>query len=268
MAKIIINFDDLMGTLYPDKDFSQERVSDVMNKLQAYSQAHRIATFVVVQDNSISEMEHRVMGTFLNIFFSGSETTVSELIKSLIVALGDLAIVSDTHDFAELAAQENAFILTAHEFYEKIMNDSPVFKTKVLIYGLDQLPFIIDEFMMLMQKYHIFALKGSLGAGKTTLIRSLLQVCGVTGVISSPTFNYVNIYTNAAGQRIYHFDLYRIQNMQEFIDAGFDEYLNDPDAYVFIEWPEVIEPLLAGRACFFDLDYVGENQRSITIRSS
>ncbi len=93
-----------------------------------------------------------------------------------------------------------------------------------------------------MPTHHIFAFTGSLGAGKTTLVRSLLQACGVTGVISSPTFTYVNIYTNNHGQKFYHFDLYRITTVQEFIDAGFDEYLNDQQAYVFIEWPEVIMP--------------------------
>jgi tRNA threonylcarbamoyladenosine biosynthesis protein TsaE len=160
---------------------------------------------------------------------------------------------------------------------------------KTIIYNLNDLPKIVAELKALMQTHRVFAFTGSLGAGKTTLVRSLLQACGVTGVISSPTFTYVNIYSAPSEQeappaahpepveglakteglaqpinKFYHFDLYRIINLQEFIDAGFDEYLNDPHAYVFIEWPEVIMPLLKNNVCFISLEYLAEDQRSIT----
>ncbi len=137
---------------------------------------------------------------------------------------------------------------------------------KTITYNLNDLPKIVAELKTLMETHRIFAFTGSLGAGKTTLIRSLLQACGVTGVISSPTFTYVNIYSNNVNQKFYHFDLYRIVHPQEFIDAGFDEYLNDPQAYVFIEWPEIIKPLLKNNVCFILLEYVAEDQRSITIQ--
>lgn len=134
------------------------------------------------------------------------------------------------------------------------------------VYSVDQLPEIVSDIRALMQEYRIFALTGSLGAGKTTLVRALLQACGVQGVISSPTFNYVNIYTDKNNKKIYHFDLYRLASAQEFIDAGFDEYLNDQDAYVFIEWPEVIQSLLAQqKVCNIALDYVSEGLRSISV---
>jgi len=149
---------------------------------------------------------------------------------------------------------------------------------KTIIYNINDLPKIVAELRALMQTHRIFAFTGSLGAGKTTLVRSLLQACGVTGVISSPTFTYVNIYTAPShssrvpgvdgcieGKKFYHFDLYRLAHVQEFIDAGFDEYLNDPQAYVFIEWPEIIKPLLKNNVCFVSLEYVSEDQRSINI---
>lgn len=136
---------------------------------------------------------------------------------------------------------------------------------KPILYTHEDVPKIVADLQKIMQTHRIFAFAGSLGAGKTTLVRSLLQACGVTGVISSPTFTYVNIYTNGAGQRFYHFDLYRITSTQEFIDVGFDEYLNDPDAYVLIEWPEVIKPLLKKNVCFVELEYVDEDTRSIVI---
>lgn len=139
---------------------------------------------------------------------------------------------------------------------------------KIISYALEDVPAIVAELQKLMQAYRIFAITGSLGAGKTTLIRSLLQACGVTGVISSPTFTYVNIYTDKNGNRIYHFDLYRIQSVQEFVEAGFDEYLHDPHGYVFIEWPEVIKDLLSKQqVCYVDLEYISEDQRSISIKN-
>ncbi|MBY0109597.1 MAG: tRNA (adenosine(37)-N6)-threonylcarbamoyltransferase complex ATPase subunit type 1 TsaE [Candidatus Babeliaceae bacterium] len=134
-----------------------------------------------------------------------------------------------------------------------------------IFYNLNNLPTIVAELKELMKIYRIFAFTGSLGAGKTTLVRSLLQACGVTGVISSPTFTYINIYINASGKKFYHFDLYRITNLQEFIDGGFDEYLNDQNAYVLIEWPEIIMPLLKKNICFISLEYIDEEKRSLYI---
>lgn len=131
-------------------------------------------------------------------------------------------------------------------------------------YTLTELPILVAELQKRMKAHRVFACIGSLGAGKTTLVRSLLQACGVAGVISSPTFTYVNIYTHSNGQKFYHFDLYRITRASEFIDAGFDEYLNDPQAYVFIEWPEVVMALLPKDTCIISLDYRSEHDRTIT----
>ena len=61
-------------------------------------------------------------------------------------------------------------------------------------------------------KCRIFTFTGPLGAGKTTLVQALLKASDVRDVITSPTFTYVNIYTNEVGQKFYHFDLYRLTN--------------------------------------------------------
>ena len=132
----------------------------------------------------------------------------------------------------------------------------------MITYTLNDLTSRVAQLKELMHDHRVFAFTGSLGAGKTTLIRSLLQTCGVTGIISSPTFTYVNIY-QVNGKKLYHFDLYRLTSAQEFIDAGFDEYLYDQQACIFIEWPEIIASLLPKHTCFVALDYVDAGKRSL-----
>jgi len=91
--------------------------------------------------------------------------------------------------------------------------------------------------------YRVFAFHGSMGAGKTTFIKALCRVLGVTENVSSPTFALVNEYLSSAGNPVYHFDFYRINSPQEAIDIGCGEYFTSGH-YCFIEWPEKILNLL------------------------
>ncbi|MCF7799437.1 tRNA (adenosine(37)-N6)-threonylcarbamoyltransferase complex ATPase subunit type 1 TsaE [Candidatus Babeliales bacterium] len=100
-----------------------------------------------------------------------------------------------------------------------------------------------------LKNYKILTFKGPLGAGKTSLIKEILRSCGIKEIITSPTFNYVNIYKAENSINIYyHFDLYRINSLSEFIALGFDEILHscvtDKQSWCLIEWPEVIKHLL------------------------
>ncbi len=136
--------------------------------------------------------------------------------------------------------------------------------TKQISYTLDQLPQVAQQIVALTKQYPIIAISGTLGAGKTTLVQAVLNQLGITGVLTSPTFNYVNIY-QSADKTIYHFDLYRIKSVQEFLVAGFDEYIFDPQGISIIEWPEVIAPLLTKNCCFITIDYDGPDARMMTI---
>ncbi|RME92217.1 MAG: tRNA (adenosine(37)-N6)-threonylcarbamoyltransferase complex ATPase subunit type 1 TsaE [Candidatus Hydrogenedentota bacterium] len=103
-----------------------------------------------------------------------------------------------------------------------------------------------------LQENTIFLLKGNLGAGKTTFVREMAKWIGVKETVQSPTFNLVNIYPcepnhkqNAFIQSleaIYHFDLYRIQAVDEFSELYEQTFMESPfNTYlVFIEWPEKI----------------------------
>ncbi|HLW72583.1 MAG TPA: tRNA (adenosine(37)-N6)-threonylcarbamoyltransferase complex ATPase subunit type 1 TsaE [Candidatus Babeliales bacterium] len=137
---------------------------------------------------------------------------------------------------------------------------------KEIICSLDEHDKVVQELKNAMAKCQIFACSGPLGAGKTTTIKALLRNCGVTEPITSPTFTYVNEYKNDRNEHFYHFDLYRINNVEEFQAQGFDEYLYQPQSWSFIEWPEIILPLLTHNVCFVSFDYGQDpDKRVVTI---
>lgn len=105
----------------------------------------------------------------------------------------------------------------------------------------------------------VVAFSGDLGAGKTTFIRGIASALGIdTHAVCSPTFTYLNIYAG----KLYHFDLYRIPNTENFLAAGFDDFLHH-DAICCIEWSERIASLLKGQRVVMTI--VGEDKREICI---
>ena len=89
----------------------------------------------------------------------------------------------------------------------------------------------------------IWTFEGALGAGKTTLIKSICRHFDVTDEVSSPSFSLVNEYRSEKLGKIYHFDFYRVRSPEEAYDIGFDEYLSS-GSLCLIEWPDKIAPLL------------------------
>lgn len=89
----------------------------------------------------------------------------------------------------------------------------------------------------------IFAFYGSMGAGKTTLIKAVCEALGAIDIVSSPTFTLVNEYKTGSGDSIFHIDFYRIKKLDEVYDFGIEEYLTG-ESYCFMEWPELIEEIL------------------------
>ncbi len=98
-------------------------------------------------------------------------------------------------------------------------------------------------FVQVMGDDTVFALYGDMGVGKTTLIKAICKELGVEETVTSPTFAIVNEYRLPDGTPLYHFDLYRVNKLEELFDLGFEEYVYS-DALCFIEWPELVEPLL------------------------
>ena len=101
---------------------------------------------------------------------------------------------------------------------------------------------VVDEILPQLQ-HNILLLKGNLGAGKTTFTQFLLKKLGSNDEVSSPTYAIVNEYHSPKGN-IFHFDLYRMKNIDEVYDIGMEEYLDN--AFLCImEWPEIYEEELA-----------------------
>lgn len=111
----------------------------------------------------------------------------------------------------------------------------------------------------------VIAFYGQMGAGKTTFIKALCQVLGTGDQVNSPTFTLVNEYLSAEEIPIYHFDFYRIKNLQEAVDIGCEEYFETPGTLSLIEWPELITPLLPPEAWQATLEVLSSGKRKLTM---
>ena len=89
----------------------------------------------------------------------------------------------------------------------------------------------------------VLVFEGEMGSGKTTLIKALCEVANVQDVVTSPTFSIVNHYYSDTIGDIYHFDFYRIEDIVEVYDIGFEEYLTN-GKLCLIEWPQIVINLL------------------------
>ena len=117
-------------------------------------------------------------------------------------------------------------------------------------------------FIDAMGDQQVFAFYGSMGAGKTTFIKAICEEMGVSDVVTSPTFAIVNEYTTDKGQRIFHFDFYRIKKLEEVYDMGYEDYFYS-DALCFIEWPELLEELLPDNAVRVNIKENADGTRTV-----
>jgi len=108
----------------------------------------------------------------------------------------------------------------------------------------------------------LFIFEGEMGAGKTTFIKAFCEELGVEETVSSPTFSIVNEYV-AGGQVIYHFDFYRIKNLREAYDIGYEEYFYSGNICL-IEWPERIAELLPDHYVKVQIEALSPEQRAFT----
>ena len=116
----------------------------------------------------------------------------------------------------------------------------------------------------------VFAFDGKMGAGKTTFIKHLCEAMGTEDVVNSPTFAIVNVYEveakNGNTEEVYHFDCYRIKNIREAMDFGAEEYLYSGN-YCFIEWAEMIEPLLPEDTVWVKIEVMENGDRSLSFEA-
>ena len=139
--------------------------------------------------------------------------------------------------------------------------------TTIQIPSLASLPQAAREFVALMDDATVYAFEGEMGAGKTTFINELSRALGVPEdeATGSPTFAIVNEYrSDTTAELIYHFDLYRIESLEQAFDIGIEDYL-DSGAICLIEWPDRIDDILPDDTVRVKIDVNPDGSRTITV---
>lgn len=136
-----------------------------------------------------------------------------------------------------------------------------------------------QQFIEAMGERKVFAFYGKMGAGKTTFIKAICEALGVEDVVTSPTFAIVNEYkidklTSQQADKlgveesaVFHFDFYRIKNLGEAYDIGCEEYFYS-GCPCFIEWPELVEPLLPENTVMVNIEVQEDGSRIVRISES
>lgn len=123
--------------------------------------------------------------------------------------------------------------------------------------SLDVLDEVAKDIITSLSDKKIILFYGEMGSGKTTLIKEICRQLGVEGTMSSPTYGLVNEYHTSDRKTVYHFDLYRVKNLEECLDMGMEEYLHS-GAYCFIEWPDVAKPVFPDEVATIRIESNGD----------
>ena len=135
---------------------------------------------------------------------------------------------------------------------------------EIQIETLQDIPGAATAFLEAVGHRKVFAFEAEMGTGKTTFIMGLLNAMGIEDTEGSPTYSLVNVYESQMFGKVYHFDLYRIEDETEALDFGVEEMLYS-DGVCLIEWPEKIKDLLPDNTIW---SYIRKNQddsRTLTI---
>ena len=129
-------------------------------------------------------------------------------------------------------------------------------------YSIDELDLIASDIIVPKIKSNIVCLEGKMGTGKTTFIKSICTKLNVISRISSPTFSLLNEYKTKNGDLIYHFDFYRVENKEEALNLGIDEYFYSSNLCL-IEWASKIGELIPENNHKLNLDYIDDKHRKL-----
>jgi tRNA threonylcarbamoyladenosine biosynthesis protein TsaE len=129
-------------------------------------------------------------------------------------------------------------------------------------FNVSDLPHIAKEILLKVPNKTLL-FYGTMGVGKTTLIKEISKQLGVTDIINSPTFSLVNEY-EIVNDKIYHFDFYRIKTEEEALDIGIEDYFFS-EYWKLIEWPEKVSNLLPPNSTKIKMHKNKNGTRSLTI---
>lgn len=132
-------------------------------------------------------------------------------------------------------------------------------------YGLNDLEKVAQELIGFAGEAKLWLFIGEMGAGKTTLIKKICQLLEVQDQVSSPTFSIVNEYATAKNEVIYHFDFYRLKDIEEAYNIGVEEYF-DSGCVCLMEWPQIIADLLPESFMTVHLEELLTGERSIILK--
>ncbi|MEL4308667.1 tRNA (adenosine(37)-N6)-threonylcarbamoyltransferase complex ATPase subunit type 1 TsaE [Joostella sp. CR20] len=130
-------------------------------------------------------------------------------------------------------------------------------------YHLDELSEVAKEIIKNTTS-KILLFNGEMGVGKTTLIKEIVKQLGSNDRVSSPTFSLVNEYKGTT-DTIYHFDLYRLNDIEEAYQIGIEDYLYS-NAWCLIEWPEKIKDFLPKKTTIIDIKAHLNEERVLEMR--
>ncbi len=132
------------------------------------------------------------------------------------------------------------------------------------INSLEELDMVAEAVIESLDGRTVVAFDAPMGAGKTTLISRIAALLGAEDSVTSPTFAIVNQY-EGRDRTIYHFDMYRIERVEEALDFGSEEYLSSGELCL-VEWPEKIEPLLPEDTMVVRIEILSETSRRFVIQ--
>ena len=138
--------------------------------------------------------------------------------------------------------------------------------TEIHVASLADIDAAAQQFLELMGDETVYAFHGEMGVGKTTFISALARALGVDAEeANSPSFAIVNEYrSETTAELIYHFDLYRLETMEEILDIGFEDY-RDCGALCLIEWPEKVEDILPNDTVDVTIRLNDDHSRTIIV---
>jgi len=137
------------------------------------------------------------------------------------------------------------------------------FPFKIIAHSEEETKSIASRFSRVIKTGDVVALNGNLGSGKTFFVKSVCENYNITGV-QSPTFAIVNEYSG--DKKIYHFDFYRLKNTEELLDIGFEDYINDTETIIFIEWADKFNNVLPMDRYEINFNFVNERSREMEIK--
>ena len=138
-----------------------------------------------------------------------------------------------------------------------------VFHKKKELNSLKETKEFAKELSQRFKNGDIVILNGELGSGKTTLIKFITDYYGIDNT-TSPSFSIVNEYVGE--KKVYHFDFYRLKKVDELYDIGFEDYLNDSEAIIFIEWGYLMKEIIPSEHYEILIEYVGGEKRVISLK--